>query len=302
MFFIGVGTKKFPRETYIQDMNFDQYDFFLIVTKTRFSENDAWLAREIIRMNKGFFFIRTQIDADIKNAKDNQPNSFNEETLLTRIRNDCLSNLNEITPSIYLISGLLNYNYRWDFPRLINDLISNFPILKRQAFTLAMCPINTDIIRAKIAEFKKRIWLVATASATVAVIPIPFASVGFDLTACIREVKVYRKQLGLTEDALRQLSEHHNIPFERLSIALNDKIPIELIANIGNFVLSSARSIALSIGTKETSRYVPIVGTAIASAASFGSTMYILNSILNDMEQAALQIPNIVFEFSSNFD
>jgi hypothetical protein len=75
-----------------------------------------------------------------------------------------------------------------------------------------------------------------------------------------------------------------------------------MVTDIGKFVLSSARSIALSLGTQQTSRFVPIVGTAIASAASFGSTMYILNSILNDMEQVALQIQKIVFEYSSNLN
>jgi hypothetical protein len=300
--FTGVGTDKFPQETYIQKMNFDQYDFFLIVTQTRFSANDAWLAREITRMNKGFFFIRTQIDVDIQNTKDDQSNSFDEQTVLTRIRNDCLTNFNEISPSIYLISGLLTHNYLWDFPRLITDLITNFPIIKRQAFLLTMSPISTEIIRAKITELKKRVWLVATASATVAIIPVPFVSIGFDLTACIQEIKVYRKQLGLTEQALRQLSERHKIPYEQFSIAFNDRIPIQMVTDIGKFVLSSARSIALSLGTQQTSRFVPIVGTAIASAASFGSTMYILNSILNDMEQVALQIQKIVFEYSSNLN
>ncbi len=302
MFHIGVGTDKFPQETYLQKMDFDQYDFFLIVTKTRFSSTDAWLAREITRINKGFFFIRTQIDVDIQNTKDEQSNFFDEQTVLTRIRNDCLTNFDEISPSsIYLISGLLNQNYRWDFPRLITDLVTNFPVLKRQAFLLTMSPISTEIIRAKVNELKQRIWLVAIASATVAIIPIPFVSLGFDLTACIQETKVYRKQLGLNEKTLRQLSERHKIPYEQFSIAFNDRIPIQMVTDIGKFVLSSARSIALSIGPQQTSRYIPIVGTAIASAASFGSTIYILNSILNDMEQVALEIQKIVFEHSSNF-
>jgi hypothetical protein len=286
-------------------MHFEQYDFFLIIIRTRFTENDMWLASEITRMNKGCFFIRTNIDADLTDCQDDQPESFNEETILTEIKNNCLTNLRTLgvqSSSVYLISSLLENTSRWDFPRLCTDLIASFPALKRQAFVLAMSPICVTLIRAKIVELKKRIWIVATASAAVAAIPIPFASVGFDLTACIQETKVYRKQLGLTETALHQLSERHQIPFENFSIALKDKLPIQKVADIGKFLLSIARSVALTMASQEASRFIPIVGLAIASAASFGSTLYILNKILNDIEQAAITVQEIILRSSSNFD
>ncbi|CAF2677740.1 unnamed protein product [Rotaria sp. Silwood2] len=301
----GVGTKKCPKQTYIAEMNFYQYDFFLIVSRTRFTENDMWLAKEINKMNKGFFFIRTQIDADIDNTQDEHATSFSEETLLTEIRNDCLTYLekqNDLSPSIYLISGRLNNNQRWDYPRLMADLLTHFPLLKQHAFILAMSPICKDVVQTKIIHLRKRIWLVATASAAVAIIPAPFLSVGFDLTACIQETKVYRQQLGLTEDALRRLGERHQIPFERFASAIDDRIPIQAMASTGQFVISIAKSVAHSMVKQEGAKYIPFVGSAIASAASFGTTLYILNSILNDMEEAALKVQEIIVQSSANFN
>ncbi|CAF3379543.1 unnamed protein product [Rotaria sp. Silwood2] len=302
----SVGTKKCPKQAYITAMNFNQYDFFLIVCRTRFTENDTWLAKKINKINKGFFFIRTQIDADIDNTQDEQEELFDEENLLANIRNDCLahleSNNKNFSSALYLISGKLNNNQRWDYPRLMADLLTHFPDLKRHAFILAMNPVCKDVVRAKTVHLRKRIWLVAVASAAVAVIPAPFVSIGFDLTACIQETKFYRQQLGLTEDAIRTLSERHGIPYERFTITIDERIPIQAVASVGQFVLSVARSVATSMIKQESARYIPLIGSAIASAASFGTTLYILNTILNDMEQAALQVQEIIVQSSANFN
>ncbi|CAF4561460.1 unnamed protein product [Rotaria sp. Silwood2] len=182
------------------------------------------------------------------------------------------------------------------------DLLTHFPDLKRHAFILAMNPVCKDVVRAKTVHLRKRIWLVAVASAAVAVIPAPFVSIGFDLTACIQETKFYRQQLGLTEDAIRTLSERHGIPYERFTITIDERIPIQAVASVGQFVLSVARSVATSMIKQESARYIPLIGSAIASAASFGTTLYILNTILNDMEQAALQVQEIIVQSSANFN
>jgi len=37
----GVGTDRFPSQTYLSDIDVDRYDFFLLITATRFTENDT---------------------------------------------------------------------------------------------------------------------------------------------------------------------------------------------------------------------------------------------------------------------
>ncbi|XP_053382208.1 uncharacterized protein LOC128549503 [Mercenaria mercenaria] len=50
----GVGTDNFPKETYLSKIQVDKYDFFIICSSTRFSDDDSWLASEIQKRNRNF--------------------------------------------------------------------------------------------------------------------------------------------------------------------------------------------------------------------------------------------------------
>ena len=86
----------------------------LIVSRTRFTENDLWLATEIKKNGKRFFFIRTNIDQDLYNEKIDHPKRFNETLILDKIRENCLTNIRVVddTASVFLISGRINYTSR----------------------------------------------------------------------------------------------------------------------------------------------------------------------------------------------
>jgi len=51
----GVGTDRFTKETYLADIDVERYDFFLLITADRFTENDTWLGTEFRRRNKKYF-------------------------------------------------------------------------------------------------------------------------------------------------------------------------------------------------------------------------------------------------------
>uniref|UniRef100_A0A8C6UKX2 IRG-type G domain-containing protein n=1 Tax=Neogobius melanostomus TaxID=47308 RepID=A0A8C6UKX2_9GOBI len=81
----GIGTVNFTADKYIKEMEFEKYDFFIIVSNDRFRENDGKLAKEIQKMNKKFYFVRSKIDQNITN--------FNEEGFLNRIRENCIKGI-----------------------------------------------------------------------------------------------------------------------------------------------------------------------------------------------------------------
>jgi len=82
----GVGTRKFPKNTYLNEVEVNSYDCFVIMTSNRFTENDAWLAQEIGKLGKHFYVVRTKIHQDVKNDQHDNFEDRREEQVLEEIR------------------------------------------------------------------------------------------------------------------------------------------------------------------------------------------------------------------------
>ncbi|XP_052242451.1 T-cell-specific guanine nucleotide triphosphate-binding protein 2-like [Dreissena polymorpha] len=94
----GVGTPNFTRDKYFQTVDFKEYDFLLLVSSSRLKENDMWLAKTIIecKPSANLFFIRTKLDNDLENLKQERRKSLNagERTkIVKKIKEDSLENL-----------------------------------------------------------------------------------------------------------------------------------------------------------------------------------------------------------------
>ena len=85
----GVGTTTFSADQYLEHVEFKKYDFFIVVSGDRFSENDVMLAQEIKRMDKKFYFVRSKIDDNLRAEKKSQRN-YNEKNTLQQIRGYCI--------------------------------------------------------------------------------------------------------------------------------------------------------------------------------------------------------------------
>ena len=85
----GIGTPNFQAENYLKQVQFERFDFFIIILADRFRENDVKLAKEIQKMEKKFYFVRSKMDQDMRNEENTQ-SDFNEEKTLAKIRGDCV--------------------------------------------------------------------------------------------------------------------------------------------------------------------------------------------------------------------
>lgn len=143
----GVGTPRYPKETYLSLIDFSRYDFFVIMSKSRFTSNDLWLAQEVSKREKNFVFVRTKIDEDIQNDRDDFPSTHNETRVLQRMKQDVKENLDclDDVPPVFLISGRRSNIHKWEFRLLSNHLTRLVPLIRQQEFVLSQ-------IKPKVSE------------------------------------------------------------------------------------------------------------------------------------------------------
>lgn len=87
----GIGTPRFKADEYLQQVKFENYDFFIIIASDRFRECHASLAAGILNMEKKFYFVRAKIDSNIEAEK--RKKAFNQEITLNTIRENCIKGL-----------------------------------------------------------------------------------------------------------------------------------------------------------------------------------------------------------------
>ena len=281
----GVGTPNFPKNSeYLERVKFERYDFFLIFSVNRFTEEDCWLAEQIRSKGKKFFFVRAKIDADIQNDKRAHPKTSTEEKVLEKVRKNTVSNLQSFgNPKVFLVSNY--HRVGWDFPELCDQMIEHFSGEKQEAFILSLDGISKSIIQAKRRVLNQRTWI----DATFPLVPTNkrISGLGVQVNEWIikENVKFYRQQLGLSDEGLQELSlkigddEHYLqndlVSKKALSQLSEEKMLQEIVCNAdyGGFVRE--------IGKKCSN--IPVFG----GITSYATTVRILHDIINEMEKEA---------------
>ena len=278
----GIGTEEFSDlEKYRKEVDLDMYHLFLILTASRFTVNDLKLAKKIKSIGKNFFFVRTRIDVDVNSEK--RKRSFDEEAVLQTLRADCSNNLSELKigqQDIFLISN--HFPSKWDFEkRLKPAILDALPRYQRESLTLTIKGLSTNIVKQKVDILRDRTWMVATASAAAAIIPVPGLSIVVDSALILKEISFYRSQLCLPS--------LESSDFLKLSVATQGRIrdvSIQSTAQLFAFLAPYA----LESGIEEYVRYVPFVGSAIAGGLSFAVTFSALRGCLQKVEEASLAV------------
>uniref|UniRef100_A0A8C2QCN1 Interferon gamma inducible protein 47 n=1 Tax=Cricetulus griseus TaxID=10029 RepID=A0A8C2QCN1_CRIGR len=242
----GTGTPNFLPDTYLEKVGFADYDFFIIISSSRFSLNDALLAQKIKDVGKKFYFVRTKVDSDLYNEEKTKPTTFKKKRVLQKIRDYCLANLSDVgvsEPRIFLISNFDLADF--DFPKLEETLLMELPGHKRHTFALLLPNISDASIEIKRRFLKEKIWLEALKSAAVSFIPLmPFVS-GFDLPQQEQCLKDYRNYFGLDDESIKEIAEKLDTSVEDMrgrlkcldfwSLVKDDSMPAKVMKGTESF-------------------------------------------------------------------
>ncbi|XP_059209117.1 interferon-inducible GTPase 5-like [Centropristis striata] len=291
----GIGTPNFLADKYLQDVNFERFDFFIIVSSNRFRENDVKLALEIQKMKKKFYFVRSKIDNDLDNEErkmKRKKSQFNAEKILKQIRENCTQGLQQQgvkSPQVFLVSSLQLELH--DFPLLGKTLGRELPAHKRHALLLAMPNISLEVINKKKEAFQYNIKYWALLSAAGAAIPVPGLSLVLDVEVLVVVVTGYVSGFGLDIPSLRSLANRSNVPLDDLmKIIVSPLAAKKITRDLVLKALLPFGNAAKLMAAEEVSRFIPIFGIPVAMVSSFVSTYSMLNTILNMLAEDAQRV------------
>ncbi|EGW06982.1 interferon-inducible GTPase 1 [Cricetulus griseus] len=212
----GIGTMKFLPKDYLEKVEFQKYDFFIIVSATRFTNLELELAKAIRFMKKNYYMVRTKVDEDLKNEQKTKPRTFDREKILEKIRSYYVGSFRENNmnvPQIFLISN--HYLSDYDFPVLMDTLTKDLPEQKRHNFTLSITNITEAAIDTKRESMQQTIWLEAFKGGFMATFP----AVGIlrnDLEKLKAKLNNYRVIFGVDDKSLELLAKESQVPVEQL--------------------------------------------------------------------------------------
>ena len=265
---------------------FFRFDFLLILSKDSFSELDSWLASELARAGKGYFFVRTFMDRALEEEEFDKRISIKERDLngnpseqmkgfMNEMRNYCATEL-ELTSQtqipIYLVSNW--YPERFEFTDLILSISKRLPELQKEALLLSTKLCTENIFKAKKEILKKRVLFAALLSGAAAAVPIPGTGWFVDVPLIICEVKFYKEQFGLDAANLNTGNEKHENIRKYMASVGTKRYVLGLLAK-------NAVSDAVEITSQALSWVSLGITSALSAAASFGSTFYILTTELD---------------------
>jgi len=300
----GVGTDRFPRETYLADIDVDRYDFFLLITAGSFTENDTWLGKEIRGRNKKYFFVRTKVAIDISNNNEAHPKTHNEETVVKDIRESAEQHLRtngcENVP-VFLIDNC--QSKKFEFDQLERRLVEDLPKLQKSALIMSLQATSEKMIRLKVAELHSRMWKRAISSASEVADDGAVALV-FEIGIVTEEADLYLRQLGLDEASLsryaklmscdyRQLKSTVDYSLRSVEIGVSGAKMVEMLFKVtAPFVKAAVLEEGSSLKSK--------IGQFIAVPLSFAGTYCALKMILKKMESVALEVVKYAAESAND--
>ncbi|XP_039535807.1 immunity-related GTPase family, e4 [Pimephales promelas] len=275
----GIGMPKFKANEFLKDVKFETYDLFIIISSERFKENDVFLAKEIQKKKKNFYFVRTKIDNDIRSAA--QKRNFNEQQVLCTIREDCNRNLKEVgNPKVFLISS---YDLgKYDFQDLVDTLESDLSEHKSFALVQSVPVCSLAMLEKKKELMEKLIWLPALASCLGAFVPFPGLSVVIDKTVLTAYLLGCHYNLGLNEKSLTKLSERMDKPVSQLQSAIKSPVTSAVVNTLATRPHASMKTKPVkSLDDLLDSKF--LVASVLNATEAFKATHAVLSEALNDM-------------------
>lgn len=289
-----LGSRAFSKDLYLKNANIDKYDYFIIFTKSNFTEDDFWFAHQLMTLKKKFYFVCTHMDLVIDAALKEDTKSNHRDIqirVLTAIRQELLKTVKAEGIKVDYVYLITTEDVRkYDFPKLAHRLIVDLPNRKWEAMALTINVLAEDVIKEKRRALQKRVWIIGLMSGLGNVRHFYGLKCDVDLEPVLEEAQEYRKQFCLDNASIYRLAASIDTSVKNLRTASSFKTNYEQLEDESHLVNLYKTIGVYNVPGKITQSFSPILGNLLSGDPPFGLTYYVLNKFLDTMETDVLRM------------
>ncbi len=143
-----------------------------------------------------------------------------------------------------------------------------------------MIPNDMEELNRIYNEAKSMVTKRATMSGLTAAIPIPGVDVAADVSIMLELLPAINRKFGLSNEQIDQLDQNVKQQLLVIITSVGTEIGKQLIGKvIGKEVVAVLlKKVATRVATKQVTKFIPIIGQAVAASVSFGAMKYLGNS------------------------
>jgi GTP-binding protein EngB required for normal cell division len=282
----GCGTRRWPKETYVERLNLASYDCFLLVTAQRFYENDVFLFQQLRALGKPCFVVRNMIDRAIEDGRHDHGHDEAETRRI--IEQDIREELLPDPPErVYLTSARQPSLH--DLQDLLVDIGTALAGLKQSRFVADMAAYGQDALQRKRKVAQDRIPPYAgLAAANGSLNPVPGLDLAADVSLLLKLGEEIASIYGLTSsqfDYIKRLLGPRALPSLLAKVA---QFGTRYLAREG--LVGLLKRLASREVSRQSTRWIPMAGPLIAAGIGWQSTFMLGEQLVDEAETLADEI------------
>ena len=287
----GFGTTKCSEKQYKERMELSKYDYFLIFVRN-IERNDIKIAKILKEMKKPFCFVRSKLDFDFENAKND---GESKEDVIEKIMSNSLDILTTTGFKEAKFFVISNFNRRiGNFNELVLYIQSNLPELKCNVVKLSMFgELSDDIIDSKYKLLKDRLLKVSATYFCLAAKPIVNMDRKFNISLICKELLLYHKAFGFEQQFVKDILKDDHIRQKLNASSIVEIQPADEAMH--TFVQKELRKLKTS---EANDLFVPFIESVVLTCPAGGDAFRLLNQVLDGCRDDA----KLVYLHQMNFD
>lgn len=263
----GYGTAKFPVSEYFERFEVLQFDIFLCVFAGKLKDDDIKFFGDLAEAGKQCIFVHNKFDAVFEEG-------VSEQELKERITASVIKQIGRDTEVVFT-----SCRTRSGLDELQTAITISLSGVKKDRFLRSAAAYSKDFLDKKKGACRSHALWAAGAAAVGNLVPLPGVGFAADVAAITAAMAMIRNDFGLTEARLDKFVDF--MP----GVAPLVNAVVGVASREGAILL--LKRVAGAVAVSEMSKYIPLVGAAIAGTVSFAAITAVLFKYVDNCYEIA---------------